>query len=234
MSRGSSAARLPIACRDDALAGGGGPGAMTDPFARQRLDGKVLVVTGAGEGLGAAIARRAAAIGAAGIVVCGRDARRGEAVREELEGTGTEALFVEGTGTEALFVAGDLADPQTALSIVDACDARFGRLDGLVNAAGLSSRGTLDDTSVELWASAGPPRRASTSSRWAWARRRTGRGGREPAVRAAPSPRRHRAHGPLPAQRAAEMVHRLGDRLRPARARSVRGARAPARRHGPA
>src|SRR4051812_29087923 len=110
MSRGSSAARLPIACRDDALAGGGGPGAMTDPFARQRLDGKVLVVTGAGEGLGAAIARRAAAIGAAGIVVCGRDARRGEAVREELEGTGTEALFV----------AGDLADPQTAPSIVDA------------------------------------------------------------------------------------------------------------------
>jgi len=104
---------------------------MTDPFARQRLDGKVLVVTGAGEGLGAAIARPAAAIGAAGIVVCGRDARRGEAVREELEGTGTEALFV----------AGDLADPQTALSIVDACDARFGRLDGLVNAAGLSSRG---------------------------------------------------------------------------------------------
>src|SRR3954468_22316520 len=224
MSRGSSAARLPIACRDDALAGGGGPGAMTDPFARQRLDGKVLVVTGAGEGLGAAIARPAAAIGAAGIVVCGRDARRGEAVREELEGTGNEALFV----------AGDLADPQTALSIVDACDARFSRLDGLVNAAGLSSRGTLDDTSVELWASAGPPRRASTSSRWAWARRRTGRGEREPAVRAAPSPRRHRAHGPLPAQRAAEMVHRLGDRLRPARARSVRGARAPARRHGPA
>ena len=33
-----------------------------------------------------------------------------------------------------------------------ACDERFGRLDGLVNAAGLSSRGTLDDTSAEaLW-----------------------------------------------------------------------------------
>ena len=35
--------------------------------------------------------------------------------------------------------------------MIAACDARFGRLDGLVNAAGLSMRGTLDDTSVELW-----------------------------------------------------------------------------------
>jgi NAD(P)-dependent dehydrogenase (short-subunit alcohol dehydrogenase family) len=32
-----------------------------------------------------------------------------------------------------------------------ACDERFGRLDGLVNAAGAEPRGTLDDTSVELW-----------------------------------------------------------------------------------
>ena len=69
-----------------ALAARGPPGrasrrsdGMSDPFADQRLDGKVVVVTGSTQGLGAAIARRAAALGAAGIVVCGRDrrARRG-------------------------------------------------------------------------------------------------------------------------------------------------------------
>jgi NAD(P)-dependent dehydrogenase (short-subunit alcohol dehydrogenase family) len=108
---------------------------MTDEFATQRLDGKVVVVTGSTQGLGAAIARRAAALGAA-VVVCGRDAARGEAIAEELGG---------------LFVAANLADPRAAATIVGACDERYGRLDGLVNAAGLSSRGTIDDTSVELW-----------------------------------------------------------------------------------
>jgi NAD(P)-dependent dehydrogenase (short-subunit alcohol dehydrogenase family) len=114
---------------------------MSDPFARQRLDGKVLVVTGSTQGLGAAIARRAVTLGAAGVVVCGRDRQRGEAVRDELEDLGAEAMFVRA----------DLADAAAAPAIVDACDGRFGRIDGLVNAAGLSSRGTLDDTSVELW-----------------------------------------------------------------------------------
>jgi NAD(P)-dependent dehydrogenase (short-subunit alcohol dehydrogenase family) len=112
-----------------------------DPFAEQRLDGRVLVVTGATQGLGAAIARRAAALGAAGIVVCGRDGERGAGVADELRAAGAE--------TEV--VVADLADAAQCRTIVAACAARFGRLDGLVNAAGLSSRGTLDDTSVELW-----------------------------------------------------------------------------------
>jgi NAD(P)-dependent dehydrogenase (short-subunit alcohol dehydrogenase family) len=114
---------------------------VSDPFADQRLDGKVVVVTGSTQGLGAAIARRTARLGAAGIVVCGRDRERGEAVRDELEALGSPALFV----------AADLADAESCAAIVAACDDRFRRLDGLVNAAGLSSRGTLDDTSVELW-----------------------------------------------------------------------------------
>jgi NAD(P)-dependent dehydrogenase (short-subunit alcohol dehydrogenase family) len=109
---------------------------VSDPFALHRLDGKVLVVTGGTQGLGAAIARRAAELGAAGIVICGRDRARGEAVAEELG---------------ALFVPADLAEPDACVAVIAACDERFGRLDGLVNAAGLSTRGTLDDTSVELW-----------------------------------------------------------------------------------
>jgi NAD(P)-dependent dehydrogenase (short-subunit alcohol dehydrogenase family) len=111
---------------------------VSDPFALQRLDGKVLVVTGGTQGLGAAVARRAARLGAAGIVLCGRDRERGEAVRDELE-------------ADALFVAADLVDPASCATIIAACDDQFGRVDGLVNAAGLSSRGTLDDTTPELW-----------------------------------------------------------------------------------
>jgi NAD(P)-dependent dehydrogenase (short-subunit alcohol dehydrogenase family) len=112
-----------------------------DPFDAQRLIGKVVVVTGSTQGLGAAIARRAARLGAAGLVVCGRDRGRGEAVRDELAGVGSEAIFVPA----------DLALEGDCRAVVRACDERFGRVDGLVNAAGLSTRGTLDDTSVELW-----------------------------------------------------------------------------------
>jgi NAD(P)-dependent dehydrogenase (short-subunit alcohol dehydrogenase family) len=112
-----------------------------DPFEGQRLDGRVLVVTGATQGLGAAIAARTARLGAAGIVICGRDATRGEAVRRELEALGCHAAFV----------TAELADEAACRAVIATCEERFGRLDGLVNAAGLSTRGTLDDTSVELW-----------------------------------------------------------------------------------
>ena len=74
-------------------------------------------------------------------MICGRDATRGEAVRRELEALGSDAVFV----------AAELADEAACRAVVAACEERFGRLDGLVNAAGLSTRGTLDDTSVELW-----------------------------------------------------------------------------------
>jgi NAD(P)-dependent dehydrogenase (short-subunit alcohol dehydrogenase family) len=114
---------------------------VLDLFEAQRLVGKVLVVTGGTQGLGAAIARRAAGLGAAAIVVCGRDRERGAAVRDDLARIGSEALFV----------AADLAVEADCRAVVRVCDERFGRLDGLVNAAGLSTRGTLDDTSAELW-----------------------------------------------------------------------------------
>ena len=110
-------------------------------FADQRLDDRVVIVTGSTQGLGQAIAVRAAELGAAGIVVSGRNQERGELVRRQLAELGTEALFIPA----------DLADEQDCRSIVRACEERFGRLDALVNSAGLTSRGTLDDTSAELW-----------------------------------------------------------------------------------
>jgi NAD(P)-dependent dehydrogenase (short-subunit alcohol dehydrogenase family) len=104
-------------------------------FDSLRLDGKVIVVTGATQGLGAAIARRCHGLGAA-VAVCGRNRERGEAIAAELAG---------------LFVAVELSDADSVLAVIPAVCAHFGRVDGLVNAAGLSTRGTLDDTSPELW-----------------------------------------------------------------------------------
>ena len=62
----------------------------TAVFDSLRLDGKVIVVTGATQGLGAAIARRAHGLGAQ-VAVCGRNRERGEAIAAELDG-----LFVAG------------------------------------------------------------------------------------------------------------------------------------------
>jgi NAD(P)-dependent dehydrogenase (short-subunit alcohol dehydrogenase family) len=104
-------------------------------FASLRLDGKVIVVTGSTQGLGAEIARRAHGLGAQ-VAVCGRNRERGEAIAAELD---------------APFIAAELGDAAATQTIIPAVEARYGRVDGLVNSAGLSTRGTLDDTSVELW-----------------------------------------------------------------------------------
>ena len=72
-------AALAFAAR--AASGCGRRGRGMTLFADQRLDGRVVIVTGSTQGLGEAIALRAAALGAAGIVICGRSEERGERVR---------------------------------------------------------------------------------------------------------------------------------------------------------
>jgi NAD(P)-dependent dehydrogenase (short-subunit alcohol dehydrogenase family) len=106
-----------------------------------RFDGKVALVTGSTQGIGEAVARRFAAEGAAGIVVSGRNETRGRAVEKTL----TEM------GTEALFSPVELGDADSCKALIAATDERFGRIDVLVNSAGLALRGTIVDTTVELW-----------------------------------------------------------------------------------
>jgi NAD(P)-dependent dehydrogenase (short-subunit alcohol dehydrogenase family) len=105
-----------------------------------RLDGKIAIVTGGTQGLGAAVARRFAEAGAAGIVTCGRSAEKGAAVAADIE---------TATGVPVRFVAGDLASVDDCRAIVAAADAAFGRVDILVNAAGLTDRGTILNTTPE-------------------------------------------------------------------------------------
>jgi NAD(P)-dependent dehydrogenase (short-subunit alcohol dehydrogenase family) len=105
------------------------------------LKDKIVIVTGGTQGVGEGIARAAAAAGAVGLCLSGRNAARGEKV----------AADISSSGCPAIFVAGDLGDAATCREIVQRTDQRFGRIDGLVNAAGLTDRGTVEATSVELW-----------------------------------------------------------------------------------
>ena len=107
-----------------------------------RLDGLTAVVTGGTQGLGAAVARRFAEAGAAGLVTCGRSAAKGADVAEAITGD---------TGCPVHFVTADLAQVSDCRRVVADADARFGKLDLLVNVAAITDRGTILDTSEELF-----------------------------------------------------------------------------------
>jgi NAD(P)-dependent dehydrogenase (short-subunit alcohol dehydrogenase family) len=108
---------------------------------RVDLSGKIIVVTGGTQGLGEAIALKAAQCNAAGVAICGRSGENGDRVQK----------IVEAAGAPCLFVKADLSLAEDAFRVVDAAAERFGALHGLVNAAASTERGTLADTSVELW-----------------------------------------------------------------------------------
>ena len=93
-----------------------------------RLDGKVAIVTGASSGIGVAFAQSLAEAGAD--VVLG--ARRVEKLADT-------AKLVEAAGRRALTVATDVADPEQCQALVDAAMAEFGRVDVLVNNAGIGT-----------------------------------------------------------------------------------------------
>ncbi|HTV67599.1 MAG TPA: SDR family oxidoreductase [Rhizobiaceae bacterium] len=107
-----------------------------------RVEGKVAVVTGATQGIGRAIAEGLARAGAAGLLLTGRDAARGEDVAQTLTKQGTPSHFV----------SAELTDPSTPQRIVRECVDRFGRIDCLVNAAGLTDRASFLDGDLDTWA----------------------------------------------------------------------------------
>lgn len=105
------------------------------------LTGKYAIVTGSTQGLGEAIARLFVERGAAGIIICGRNAERGMKVAADLNSNICQVHFVQA----------DLAKVEDCHRIVAAADEHFETVHVLVNAAGVSDRGTIWDTSPELW-----------------------------------------------------------------------------------
>lgn len=105
-----------------------------------RLDGTVALVTGASSGIGAAAARALASSGAAVALV----ARRKELL-DEL------AAQIAGDGGRALTVAADITEQQQAAGAVERTVTELGRLDTVVNNAGVMLLGPTGDASLDEW-----------------------------------------------------------------------------------
>src|SRR5947209_14671430 len=99
------------------------------------LKDQVAVVTGGARGIGRAIARRFAAAGAT-VIIADADHNTAAATAAEL-----------GAHSEPT----DVADPLAIRSLFAAIDARFGRVHVLVNNAGISATGPLQQLEVEVW-----------------------------------------------------------------------------------
>ncbi len=108
------------------------------------LAGKVIVVTGAGRGLGRAFAEGAAAAGAEAVVVAEINRDWGEAA----------AAAIAETGVEASFVPVDLGEPDQVTAMAEEIGRRHGRIDGLVNngaiATGIGGK-TYEEIDIETW-----------------------------------------------------------------------------------
>jgi len=102
-----------------------------------RFENKVVLITGAGAGIGASAAFRFGEEG--GIVACNSVSDSARAVADQLKEKGIESFFAKG----------DISLEEDAVRIVRSVLDRYGRIDVLVNNAGIVLGGTIDDTRLE-------------------------------------------------------------------------------------
>lgn len=95
------------------------------------LSGHAVIVTGSSSGIGEAVARRLDALGAGIVVNSATSVDAGQQIASALR--------------DAVYVQGDVGDPATAAALVGAAEQRWGRLDGLVNNAGVTTDIPLSD-----------------------------------------------------------------------------------------
>jgi len=105
-----------------------------------RLDGKVAIVTGSGRGIGRATALRFAQEGAAVVVNDIDPVPAGEVVEE-----------IKKNGGRAIAVAVDTVQPENAQALVKACIDEFGKLDILINNAGITRDKTFHNMTPDIW-----------------------------------------------------------------------------------
>jgi NAD(P)-dependent dehydrogenase (short-subunit alcohol dehydrogenase family) len=101
------------------------------------LEGRVVLVTGASSGIGQATAL---AFGAAGakVVLAARRAERLRAVAERI-------------GGDTLAVPTDVTDEAQVIRLFETIDARFGRVDVVINNAGIADQGPTEDLTLARW-----------------------------------------------------------------------------------
>ena len=104
------------------------------------IEGKVVVITGASSGLGEATARRLAAEGAT-VVLGARRVERIRSLADELTGKGGNAAAIET----------DVTDREQVQRLVDAAVERYGRIDVMLNNAGLMPLAPLDRLKIDEW-----------------------------------------------------------------------------------
>jgi NAD(P)-dependent dehydrogenase (short-subunit alcohol dehydrogenase family) len=103
--------------------------------------GKRVVITGGTQGVGLATARLLIQRGARAVAICGRNEENGRQAVAELSALGAQALFVPA----------DLSRPEDCFAVIDRAAEGFGWIDCLINCAGSTKRGTLDNTTPQLW-----------------------------------------------------------------------------------
>ncbi|HBF53658.1 MAG TPA: 2-deoxy-D-gluconate 3-dehydrogenase [Afipia sp.] len=104
------------------------------------LTGKVAIVTGGNGGIGLGMARGLAGAGAS-VVIAGRNQAKSESAAREIEALGAKALAV----------AVDVTDKNAVAGMVEATMKAFGRLDILINNAGINIRNPAHTLSLDDW-----------------------------------------------------------------------------------
>jgi NAD(P)-dependent dehydrogenase (short-subunit alcohol dehydrogenase family) len=105
-----------------------------------RLQDRIAVITGSGAGMGEGIARLFAEEGAR-VVISDIDRDGGEAV----------AASIASAGGEAIFQPADVRSEADCRALIDRAVEAYGRIDVLVNNVGISTRGNIENTTVETW-----------------------------------------------------------------------------------
>ncbi len=115
--------------------------AQTEPASPSATNrGRIALITGGAQGIGAATAKQFLSDGFAGVVLLDRNSHRLELEAEGLAKWGRVKT-----------IAADLRDDQTPAKAVSLTIETFGRLDVLVNAAGSTARGGIADTTVDIY-----------------------------------------------------------------------------------